>query len=596
MTTPIVDFVKAYCESASLRLHMPGHKGKKLLGGEEYDITEIDGADSLFGASGIIAESEKNASEIFGVPTFYSTEGSSHCIKAMLWLLSKRLSRPPFILAGRNAHKAFISAAALTGAEIEWLWGDSLLRCEVNEKELEDRFLRGNVPDALYITTPDYSGYMPDVAKISRVCKKYGVLLLADCAHGAYLRFVGLHPSQLSADMCCTSAHKTLPVLTGGAYLHVSEDFKENAKEALELFGSTSPSYLILRSLDNANKLIAEGYGQKVRELCERLSEMKKRLSRKGYVFLGNEPMKLSVDTLAYGYTGKEFASALKASGIVAEFYAKELTVLMPTPMLTQKELDSLEAALSSIPRKAPLESRTPTLPRPEKVLSPKEALLLPTQTLPTEECEGRILCHAVLSCPPAVPIAVLGERLNAETVRAMLYWGITECKVAKEGYSIRKAAVSDLPEAERLYAEAREYMRENGNPTQWQGGYPQRDIILADIFAGRCFLCTEYGKAVGVFCFFKGDDPTYKVIYDGKWLQNGEYGVIHRIAAASHRKGVASFCFRHCLSQVKSLRIDTHRDNIPMQRSLAKNGFTYCGIIHLENGDERLAYEKISL
>ena len=103
------------------------------------------------------------------------------------------------------------------------------------------------------------------------------------------------------------------------------------------------------------------------------------------------------------------------------------------------------------------------------------------------------------------------------------------------------------------------------------------------------------YGNySLGVFCYFEGTDPTYTKIYDGKWIDENHVGVIHRVAVALHRKGVASFCYDYCFNISKNVRIDTHRDNIPMQRSLIKNGFKYCGIIHLLNGDERLAYQKI--
>ena len=157
----------------------------------------------------------------------------------------------------------------------------------------------------------------------------------------------------------------------------------------------------------------------------------------------------------------------------------------------------------------------------------------------------------------------------------------------------IRKAEMSDLPRMMEIYAQAREYMRANGNPNQWINGYPSREKIREDIEAGESWLCVEDGQILGVFCFFIHKDPTYDVIYEGVWLNDEPYGVIHRIAVADHRKGVASFCFEYGLSRCPRLRIDTHRDNIPMQRSLSKNGFTRCGIILLANGDERIAYQK---
>ena len=118
MNTPIVDFINKYKQSGALRLHTPGHKGKSILGFEQYDITELYGADELFSPAGIIAESENNASRVFGVPTYYSAEGSSLCIRAMIYLLSQIRGNRPVIVAGRNAHKSFIYAAAMTDADV----------------------------------------------------------------------------------------------------------------------------------------------------------------------------------------------------------------------------------------------------------------------------------------------------------------------------------------------------------------------------------------------------------------------------------------------------------------------------------------------
>ena len=142
MNTPICDFVRRYAESGALRLHMPGHKGFGTLGVEHLDITEIDGADSLYEASGIIRESEQNASALFGCDTYYSTEGSSLCIRAMLYLAvlhAQSRRRKPLIATGRNAHKTFLSAAALLDFDVMWLYphqDESYLSCRPKAEEL----------------------------------------------------------------------------------------------------------------------------------------------------------------------------------------------------------------------------------------------------------------------------------------------------------------------------------------------------------------------------------------------------------------------------------------------------------------------------
>ena len=159
---------------------------------------------------------------------------------------------------------------------------------------------------------------------------------------------------------------------------------------------------------------------------------------------------------------------------------------------------------------------------------------------------------------------------------------------------TVRHADRKDLENILSIYADARGFMRASGNLDQWTGGYPTVDIVEEDIALERLFVATEGDDILAVFCYFHGEDPTYRIIEGGEWLDGGEYGVIHRIAVSknAHGRGVCSECFRFALERSGSVRIDTHRDNIPMQKALSKFGFSYCGIIYLASGDERLAYQ----
>ncbi len=443
MNTPIYDFVSEYKKKNALRLHMPGHKGLKYLGAEEYDITEIDGADSLYFADGIISESEKNASLLFGADTFYSAEGSSLSIKAMLYLALMHNTKEgrQAIFAGRNAHKAFIDAAALLDFDIKWLYGasdNSYLSCNITPEYLEE-ILKKESPTAVYITSPDYLGNIADIKKLALVCRKYKTLLLVDNAHGAYLKFLAksLHPMELGADMCCDSAHKTLPVLTGGAYLHLSKNlpefFKKNVKAALGLFGSTSPSYLILESLDIANKYIADGYKEKLIKFLEKTQKLKESLRKQGYTLFGNEPLKLTLAPKSYGYTGYEFSKILSEKNIVCEFCDSDYIVFMLTPEIKDSGLFMLEQALAEIQKKEPITDLSPKIVRAEAVMTVREAVFSEKEEIDTAEAEGRILASANISCPPAVSIAVCGERITKEAVESFLYYKKNKCLVVKE-------------------------------------------------------------------------------------------------------------------------------------------------------------------
>lgn len=446
MDTPICDFVRRYARSGALRLHMPGHKGEGPLGMEALDITEIPGADSLYEADGVIAGSEANASALFGAPTLYSTEGSSLCIRAMLALVQRHAAaqgRRPVIAAGRNAHKTFLSAAALLDLPVNWLTPEGTqpyLSCALGAGELDAQLAAMDEPPAaVYLTSPDYLGNTVDVAALSAVCHRHGALLLVDNAHGAYLRFLpqSRHPIDLGADLCCDSAHKTLPVLTGGAYLHIAESMPQTlraqAKDALALFGSTSPSYLILQSLDAANRTLAQGYRARLADFLPLVQRAKDALRAQGYALCGDEPLKLTLRTKPYGYRGAELAARLAEGGVVCEFADPDFLVMMLTPEIGESGLARMVEVLAAVPRRDAIWEEPPAFRRAERVMSIREAMLSPGERVPVEASEGRVLASASVGCPPAVPVLVCGERIDAHAIACFGYYGIKTCMVVKQ-------------------------------------------------------------------------------------------------------------------------------------------------------------------
>ena len=437
MNTPICDFVRAYAARDPVRLHMPGHRGKPILGCEPWDVTEIDGAGNLYAPDGIVAESEANASRLFGCRTFYSAEGSSLCIRAML-LLARQVTGNHVVLAARNVHKAFLSAAALLDLDVRWLYpqpDEAYQSCTVTPQSVAHA-LRTVRPCAVYLTSPDYLGNLADVAAIAQICRSRGVLLLVDNAHGAYLRFLpqSRHPMDLGADVCCDSAHKTLPVLTGGAYLHVSPRLDlptPQVKDALALFGSSSPSYLILQSLDRAN-LYLETYSDRLAAFLPQASAVRQALAGRGYTLCGGEPLKLTVRAKPFGYTGDALADALADDNIFCELHDPDHLVCMLSPE-NGDDLNRLQDALLRIPRRAPLTETPPAFCAPPQVVSVREACLAAQETLPTERCVGRVAAGICASCPPAVPIVLCGERIDKETADRLAYYGVRTCAVLSE-------------------------------------------------------------------------------------------------------------------------------------------------------------------
>lgn len=442
MKTPIVSFLRSYQEKSPVRMHMPGHKGAGILGFEGMDLTEIYGADELFAAEGIIKESEQNASSLFGCPTYYSTQGSTLCIQTMCTILcqdAKSKGKTPKILAGRNAHRSFIHAAALLDFEIEWLYGNSdYLSCKIHAEDLEKAIIESH-PTAVYLTNPDYLGNLLDIKSLASVCKKHNVLLAIDNAHGAYLRFLepSLHPIDLGADLCCDSAHKTLPVLTGGAYLHLSDSlnqvWKNDVKHFMEYFSSTSPSYLIMASLDATNEVLDTTFKKSLSECIQRVDGLKNTLTQHGYTILFGEPMKITISTKEFGYTGNEIANLLMECDIYPEFYDSDYIVLMPSPYNTKDDLKRLETCLCGIDRKPILINKPPKLEQSKKAMNVRQALFSSSITLDVSKSLGQVCSSVTVSCPPAILPVIPGEVISESSIEVMKYYGIETVRVVKK-------------------------------------------------------------------------------------------------------------------------------------------------------------------
>lgn len=465
MRTPVADFIGSYIAGDGVRAHMPGHKGAGPLGVEVRDITEIAGADVLSESVGILGESQQNACTLFGTgATLYSTEGSSLAVKAMLYSVmmhwkhcvkEMEYSRP-FILAARNVHRAMLDGCALLDLDLEFIrssQAQGLCSAVVTAQEVEQSLKAcGQLPAAVYLTSPDYLGVQSEIAAIAEVCHKYGTLLAVDNAHGAYLAFLeeSKHPIHLGADICCDSAHKTLPVLTGGAYLHLHEnivsEILDSARKGLTMFGSTSPSYLILQSLDLCNVYLEQKFRRELAECVEKVRQFKKAAGDRGLHIMEGEPLKIVIDTGASGYDGEEIAGELrefvccigerKRFGIECEFADHHTVVFMMSPQNGPEDWKMLYRWLNRTrllkPGKAFAPAKTLGEEHAVRRMTIRDAVFAESEIIPVREAEGRILAQETVSCPPAIPIAVSGEEIDRNMIRVFEEYGIRDVSVVK--------------------------------------------------------------------------------------------------------------------------------------------------------------------
>ncbi len=442
--TPIYDFLTEYSNNSPLRAHMPGHKGISPLPELEslysLDITEISGADSLFEAEGIIKKSEENASALFGTEeTVYSCGGSTLCIQAMLFLM-KQENR--CIIAGRTVHKSFLNACILLGLKVTWIYPkdeNGILSGRFDTADFEKALLdKKDSPCCVYITSPDYLGNTADIAVLSEICRRFDAPLLVDNAHGAHLAFFSenVHPMALGADLCCDSAHKTLPCLTGSAYLHTSSKrYKGRLKSAMSMFGSTSPSYLMLLSLDLCNVFLQKEAKGNLEKTALAVRKMKKRLQNK-YIFAENsEPLHVVIDTAAMGISGTALAKKLEEYGCFAEYAGTEALVLLLSAAEKAGNLARLEKALQqcgSFIKNTYAAKKAPSFTHPETVTDIRSAALSGSELIPVEKAAGRICAGVHVPCPPAIPIVISGELIDEKTVEVLKFYNISKIEVMK--------------------------------------------------------------------------------------------------------------------------------------------------------------------
>lgn len=443
MSTVLLDAVEAHAKKKMTSMHMPAHKSVfSALGlAGEFDITEIPDTGSLFDGEGATALAESEAAKLFETrASFMSAGGCTLCIQAMLRAAAPHGGK---IICGRVVHRSAINAMSLLGIEPIWVLPDrsagELFSGRITAEAVTAALEKNPDAKGVYITSPDYFGLISDVRGIAEAARKFGVPLLVDCAHGAHLKFFkdDISPIKLGAALSAESAHKTLPVLTGGAWLQVGDErFVSEIRSAMSLFGSTSPSYPIMISLDLARDWIEQNRSEFLK-LAERVEKTKALCRSLGLTLPEGEcdPTRITFDVQHFGFDGEDVGNMLREGGIEPEYAGLGKVILIPSVMNTDEDFDRLECVLEKIfadAKKVPSELVGVNAFIPERAMSAREAILAESEYIQVQNAVGRVAAEPYCPCPPAIPAAMPGEVLGEREVLELRRYGILKIKVVK--------------------------------------------------------------------------------------------------------------------------------------------------------------------
>lgn len=398
--------------------HTPGHKcapgalPQDLLA---LDFTELPDTDSLFEADGPILQAEQAAARLFQAKrTLFSAGGCSLCIQAMLRLACPQGGR---VLCARNVHRSAVNTMALLGLEPVWSVPDAILSAlKNNTKSI----------NACYVTSPDYYGRLQDIPALAGLCRQKHIPLLVDNAHGTQLAFTqpDLHPLHLGASMTADSTHKTLNVLTGGAWLQIGEErYMQDAKEAMSLFASTSPSYPIMASLDLA-RAYQEEHPAAFAEVQRQVRVLSQTAQRIGITNVSDDPTRLALRTSDIGLTGAAAAEIFRENGVEPEMADGGFVVFICTPWNTEADYQRLAKGLSALPIGKPLPPIPELPPLPPVRLPLRQAVFAPAHAVSLEQAVGRIAAEAACPCPPGIPVVMPGEEVTQEVAQFLRGYG----------------------------------------------------------------------------------------------------------------------------------------------------------------------------
>ena len=418
-----------YSKSNIYPFHMPGHK--RMLEGEyQIDMTEVDGVDDLHNPKGVIADEEERLAKIYGSDKSYMLVGGSTI--GNLCAIYASTNENDLILIQKNSHKSVYNGSTIRHLNVGYIFteldGDTIYRAVTLEQIKEAIAVYGK-PKTIVITSPTYEGYVCDIEKIGKFCRENEIILIVDSAHGAHFGFNKYFPNPVinHADITIQSLHKTLPSLTQTAVLHLNGNRvrSERIREALDIFETSSPSYVLMKSMSDCmdivenNEDIFTEYVDNLMRFYKASGELKKiqiRTDEESKRDIG----KLIISTKCTNITGVELARTLREKYKIETELASFSYVLAMTSIMDSKlGFERLSQALSEIDEKlSDGKIEIPLLAsKSEKKLELWQAKAVDGKYIKLADAVGRVCRDMVCLYPPGSPVVVPGELITSDII-----------------------------------------------------------------------------------------------------------------------------------------------------------------------------------
>ncbi len=460
VSTPIYDFLVNYKKTDTISFHMPGHKESDILmryGYEDflknlinYDITEIYGADNLYHAETIIKEGQERYAKLYGAKeSFYLINGTTAGILAAVLSSVKKGGQ---LIMARNSHKAVFNALRLGDIQPVYIYPEIIkgfnISGPIDPKEIEDTIINNPQAQAVILPSPNYYGVCSDIKSIAKITHQYGKILIVDEAHGAHLKFSDKLPDAAidsGADIVINSVHKTLTSLTQSAVLHVNSERVdiENLKDKLQLVQSTSPSYLLMASLDICASIMQQDGEKLVDQLAENIDLFYEKVENiQGLKVMKSEDIgcqfdktKINIDMTQIGLTGSQVDRFLREEhNIYMELVSTNLVMGLTGIGNSKDDFDQLAEALIKIKEKHGTDKEIHT---PEIFFEKTEQVAISIQTLEQHKewvsldiSMGSVCATSVIPYPPGIPLICPGERISETAVKYLKALKDSEIKI----------------------------------------------------------------------------------------------------------------------------------------------------------------------